>query len=301
MHKPLVNQKFGVSLSIKQCRSFNISDIDVIRTTIKDLNIKRFRLMSYWDEVEQVKGKYNFEYLDKQIQEVSKSNGEITLCLGLRQPRWPESHWPTWAKKSNPEVWKKPLFDFIETTVKRYINNKHIVSYQLENEALLKNFGDHGEFDRTRLNDEYKLVKELNSKMPIVMTTSTSWGIPIRKPIPDIIGFSYYRVTFDKGAYRKSIYQPSVFRIKSRLSKLIHNRPSFIHELQAEPWGPKNIWEMSEFEQAKSMNPEILRTNVQKAIKTGLFPIDFWGAEWWYWQKQNGNEEIWEIIKELTS
>jgi endo-1,4-beta-mannosidase len=87
--------------------------------------------------------------------------------------------------------------DFISAVVNRYKSEKCIVSYQLENEALLTAFGKRSEVDRTRLRAEYKLVKSLDPNRPIIMTTSTSWGIPARNPIPDIVGFSYYQVHFN--------------------------------------------------------------------------------------------------------
>lgn len=295
-------QNLGASLSIKQCRNFGIGHMDVLNAAIKDLGLKRFRLMSYWDEIEKVQGKYDFSYLDAEVKLITKlvgkKDGQISLCLGARQPRWPESHWPKWTQKLSTADRNQALLDFINATVKRYQNNSCIVSWQLENEALLKNFGVNGDFDRARLRRQYNLVKQLDPSRPVIMTTSTSWGIPIRRPIPDIVGFSFYRITHNKGDYRKSVYQPWLFKLRARTIRLLHNRPSFIHELQAEPWGPKNIWEMSSSEAAKSMNPQILKTNLGAAKKAKLKTIDLWGLEWWYWLKQNNQPEIWETIKQ---
>ena len=71
----------------------------------------------------------------------------------------------------------------------------------------------------------------------------------------------------------------------------------FIHELQAEPWGPKATWKMDKKQQAESMDIDQLRENFQLAIKTGLFPIDLWGAEWWYRRWLDGDKSIAETIK----
>lgn len=295
----MTNILFGTSLSIKQCRNFNINDQDVIKYAVKELGIKRFRLMSYWDEIEKDKNKYSYDYLDKQIRLITKltmQKGEITLCLGARQPWWPESHWPDWTKNITNEQRNKALIKFIKLVVDRYKNEKIIVSWQLENEALLKRFGENGDFDRQRIINEYNLVKKLDPKRPIIMSTSTSWGIPFRNPIPDIVGFSYYRITHDSTKYRKSIYQPSIFKIRAKLIKIIWNKPCFIHELQAEPWGPKAIWEMSKEEQYKSMSPEILKSNLDAAMQTNLYPIDLWGLEWWYWLKIHEHLELEPIL-----
>jgi hypothetical protein len=189
---------FGVSFSIKQCRDFGINPQDTLTWLIKDAGFRRFRLMSYWNEHEKEQGKYRFDELDWQIKKVARAGGVITLCLGVRQPRWPENHWPDWAWELSKEERTKALLGFIETVVERYKNEPAIISYQLENEALLEDFGVRPEIDRNRLVEEFQLVKRLDPTRPVIMTTSHHWGIPIRQPIPDIVGFSYYHVIYDK-------------------------------------------------------------------------------------------------------
>ncbi len=302
MAKPgLNNNKFGVSFSVIQCRNFGLEPLTVLKAAIEDLGFKRFRLMSYWNVHESEPGKYDFKLLDKQIALVEKAGGEVSLCLGARQPRWPENHWPDWAWNLPKPKRDTALLKYIETVVKRYKDSPCTVSWQLENEALLAEFGEKVEVDRSRLWEEYRLVKSLDPSRPIAMTTSSSWGIPVRKPIPDIIGFSYYRTLFNKGEYHDSIYQPWIFKLRAILIKLIWQKPSFIHELQTEPWGPKNIWEMDKAEQYKSMSPKRLKENIEQAQKTGLYPIDLWGLEWWYYTKvYKNNPDIWDYVKTLV-
>src|SRR5207245_206152 len=123
------------------------------------------------------------------------------------------------------------LLSYIEQVVSRYKDRACIISYQLENEALLKSFGRRPEVDRRRLKAEYRLIKQLDPATPIIMTTSTSWGIPIRKPIPDIIGFSYYHVYFDGGdqKYKKAGgHYALLHRSRAALIKLLHGKSSFI-------------------------------------------------------------------------
>jgi hypothetical protein len=298
--KHVNSPQFGVSFSLKQCRNFGMPWRPVLRALLTDLGVKRFRLMSYWNEHESVKGLYDFSELDAQIALISKHGGEISLCLGARQPRWPENHWPNWAwnvPKSERDV---QLLAYLETVVTRYKNQPAIISYQLENEALLESFGERSEVDRVRLQREYQLVKELDPPRPIVMTTSTSWGIPVRQPIPDIVGFSYYQVLYRDGKYRLSFHRPWLDKVRAGTIKLLHGRPSFIHELQAEPWGPQNIWDMSLEEQFKSMSLAQLQENIRQAKATGLYPIDLWGAEWWYWLKtKHRTPEHWNTVKQL--
>src|SRR3954468_12013319 len=91
--------KFGVSFSIKQCHNFDIDPRETLDWLIKEAGFRRFRLMSYWNEHERERGKFEFKELDWQVEAISRAGGEISLCLGVKQPRWPESHWPDWALK----------------------------------------------------------------------------------------------------------------------------------------------------------------------------------------------------------
>lgn len=295
-----MNSNFGVSFSVKQCRAFGIDPGDCLDWLITTGKFQRFRLMSYWNEHEPSVGTYDFTELDWQIDRVAKAGGTVTLCLGARQPRWPENHWPDWAWELSPSERTTALLTYIETVVKRYKDRSVIVSYQLENEALLEEFGERPEVDRARLRAEYKLVKSLDHRRPIIMTTSTSWGIPIRQPIPDTVGFSYYQVHFNakKQRYTTSFHTPLLHRLRSLAIQIIHRKPSFIHELQLEPWGPKNIWEMTPAEQDKSMSPKQIKRNIALARATGLSPIDLWGGEWWYWRTTTQrNNSIWEAVQ----
>jgi len=277
-------QKFGVSFSVKQCRSFGIDPKETMRWLIEQAGFRRFRLMSYWNEHEKQPGVYDFSQLDWQIELARRNGCLITLCLGARQPRWPENHWPKWAWEAPKNERSRALLRYIEAVVQRYKDYDHIVSYQLENEALLKAFGEKPEVDRARLRSEYNLVKRLDPHRPVIMTTSTSWGIPMRKPVPDIVGFSFYRILYGQGRYHHAFHFPMLDRARALGIKLFHAKPSFVHELQLEPWGPTAIWKMQIPEQDKSMGTEHIKANVRLAKRTNLYPIDIWGGEWWYWR-----------------
>lgn len=277
-------QKFGVTFSVKQCRNFGIKTHDTLSWLINDAGFKRLRLMTYWDEHEKEHGVYDFSDLDWQLEMAQKNGCLVTLCLGARQPRWPENHWPDWAWKG-PKEWRtEALLEYIKAVVERYRDNDAVVSYQLENEALLESFGRRPELDRKRLRKEFALVKQLDPERPVIMTTSTSWGIPMRRPVPDIVGFSYYRILYGGGKYSHAFHFPKLDKVRAVSIKLLHRKPSFIHELQLEPWGPTAIWKMPIPEQDKSMSVQHIRKNIALARQTNLYPIDLWGGEWWYWR-----------------
>ena len=252
--------------------------------------------MSYWNDHERRVGEFDYSQLDWQIDTIKKAGGTVSLSLGARQPRWPENHWPGWAWDLPKIERTAALLHYIETVVERYKHESCIVSYQLENEALIDDFGEHNEVDRQRLQTEFKLVKTLDPSRPIIMTTSTSWGIPLRQPIPDIVGFSYYHTLYRKGGYHRSTFSPLIHRTRKNLINLLHNRPVFIHELQLEPWGPTAIWKMPNAEQDKSMSVAHIQDNVRLARKINAPPIDLWGGEWWYWRLKQGDPSIWQAV-----
>jgi len=288
-------KEFGVSFSVKQCRNFGLDPQETLDWLLQQ-GFRRFRLMSYWNEHEKESGLYDFIDLDWQIKRVQDAGGIITLCLGARQPRWPENHWPAWAWQADRDVRTTALLRYVQEVVKRYDKEPSITSYQLENEALLKRWGDKPEVDRARLRAEFTLVKSLSTK-PIIMTTSTSWGIPIRKPQPDVVGFSYYNVIYRDGDYHTSLFYPWVHRLRKWQVITLRNRPVFIHELQLEPWGPTAIWKMSIEEQDKSMNSEQITSNIKAARQIHAYPVDLWGGEWWYWRFRQGDKHIWHTVK----
>lgn len=254
--------------------------------------------MSYWNEHEKTQGTFDFDELDKQFKQIEQAGGVITLALGARQPRWPENHWPKWAWEATKEKRTKALLNYISAVVERYKDSPALISYQLENEALLEDFGVKPEVDRIRLRQEYELIKSLDSTKPIIMTTSNSWGIPFRQPIPDIVGFSFYHTLYNKGAYHQSNFYPWTHRLRKLLIKMIHRKPTFIHELQCEPWGHTAIWKMSVSEQDKSMSPDHIQENFKLARAIKAPPLDLWGGEWWYWRiKTHNDHTIWQTIQ----
>jgi hypothetical protein len=288
--------RFGASFSIKQCRGFGVDPKETLKFLINEMGIKRFRLMSYWDEIEKNKGKYDFSELGWQIEMIKKNGGSVSLCLGLRQPRWPESHYPEWAKELSSEDLIKEILKFNKKVIERYRNEACIKSWQLENEALNRGFGVDGNFDRKRLRQEMEQLRSLSSDKTIIMSTSNTWGLPIRRPRPDVFGFTLYKIQYKNGQYKTSHLPATWYRLRALIIRLVTFKKSFIHELQLEPWGPGSTQDMSLGEQGKSMGVSQVRSNLTLAKRTRLYPIDMWGAEWWYWRKVHGDETIWKAV-----
>lgn len=292
--------RYGVSFSLKYANEMGIDSKNCLTDALEVLKVKRLRLMSYWDIHEPKPGTYNFRQLDWQFELALHNRVEVSLAIGLRQPRWPESHWPDWVKGLTDAEWQQSLFSYIEAVVKRYKKHPSLVSWQLENEAMLKTFGLDGNFDRGRLKSEFNLVKRLDPFHPIIMSTSDSWGLPFFGPKPDFYGFSVYRYFYDRGKYRNSNRLAIFYQLRALLIRLTKQRQVFIHELQAEPWGSKATVDMSTEEQFLSMNLKRVKEAIEFAQNTQLLPIDIWGLEWWYWLKTAKDKpEIWNYMKTL--
>ncbi len=288
---------YGISFSIKQCRNFGLDPRATLQWLL-DQGWRRFRLMSYWNEHEKTQGQYDFSELDWQLLAIAKAGGSVSLCLGVKQPRWPEYHWPQWAWQLPKPERDTALLAYVEQTVDRYKRWSVIASYQLEHEALLKGFGEKIDISRTRLRQELAAVRRLDPTRPIIITTSNGWGIPLRRPLPDYVGFSYYFRMFSHGRYHSSVQSHWLHRVRRSCIRILLGKQVFIHELQCEPWGPAAIWKMTSEEQAKSMSPQQIVHNIQTAKKVGAYPIDLWGAEWWYWRWLQGDTTIWNSVKD---
>ncbi len=297
-----VSGRLGVSFSLHRCSELGIDKKATLKAALSDLGLKRFRLMSYWNVHEPEQERYNFGELDWQFELLSEYEATATLCIGKRQPRWPECHMPQWALALPKEQWYKALYKYIEVVVSRYRNHPALISWQLENEALLKNFGycQDNDYSHSRLETEYRLVKSLDPQHPVVMTLSDSWGLPWRRPHPDAYAMSLYRATLNKrGKHVLSGRPPVFYKLRADMIYLLHRKNVFIHELQAEPWLSNAITETSVDEQIRIMTPANITENIAFAKKTDQYPIDLWGLEWWYWIKEHhGHPEYWQTIKE---
>jgi hypothetical protein len=289
---------WGISFSLKYAREMGVNPRRCLEAALKDLGFRRLRLMSYWDEHEKEQGTYDFTELDWQFDLAKKYKARVSLCIGLRQPRWPESHWAQWALGLPKEEWQQALERYIAAVVKRYKGHPCLENWQLENEALNRSFGANGNFDRMRLRAELAMVKHLDPAHPVIMSTSNTWGLPLRRPRPDKFGFSMYRYQYKRGMYTHSRLPAWFYRVRGSVIRILTRRPIFIHELQAEPWGPRATAKLSATEQAQSMTPERIRQAMEFATQTGLMPAYLWGVEWWYWLKVTQHKpEAWETVK----
>jgi hypothetical protein len=229
----------------------------------------------------------------------------VTLSLGLRQPRWPECHMPTWASVLPKGDWEPELMDYIGAVVERYKDSPALESWQLENEFFLKVFGECPDHSRDRLVAEYNLVKRLDPNRTVVVSMSNNAiGLPLGEPTPDMWAISVYKRVWDKNWTRGRYFEYPIpawyYAFRAGVTEIVRGRNSFIHELQAESWTPGDLGSRDTplEEQYKSMNAERLHHRMEYGRATGMKKIDLWGVEWWYFLKTKKNDpSIWEAAK----
>lgn len=298
--------RIGVSFSYKYARELNVNWQENFTALLDDLKFRDFRLMSYWDIHEPKNNQFDFSILDWQMDEAAKRGAKVSLAIGERQPRWPECHHPKWALGLTEDNFNKELLEYLHTVVNRYKNHPALDEYQLENEIYNVLFGDCEPVKRSRLQAEYDLVKSLDKVHPISINVASQEGTPpIRQPIGDTIGFSVYRIAagklFGLSYYWHSWYfLPQWHTVRAAFVELVHGSPTFIHELQTEPWGPEPTISMTSAQQDESMSPEIISNNVDFAKSTGIKRFYLWGGEWWYWRMIESNDKSpWDNVKQI--
>lgn len=300
-HQPDV---LGVSFVPAYAESLGLDAQETMDALINDLGVRHFRLVSYWDQLEPQPGSYDFSLLDWQMQKAEVSGSKVSLSLGLRQPRWPECHMPTWATNQSPSQWQPQLEAFIAQVVNRYKHSPALDSYQLENEFLLRGFGTCTNFDRNRLINEYHLVKRLDPGRSVIISRSNNAiGFPIGKPTPDEFGVSIYKRVWSApiGRYLEYPFPAWFYAFLAGGQKIMTGKDMIIHEMQAEAWAPngKRVNEISLEEQNKSFNAERFEGRIKLIDGTGMHEAYLWGAEYWYYRLVHEKDNsVWNVAKQ---
>ncbi|MBW6441060.1 cellulase family glycosylhydrolase [Patescibacteria group bacterium] len=299
---PRQNMKvvYGVTFSKAFAQHLGLNWQETYLALLDDAGVKKMRLPSYWNEIENEQEKFFFEDLDWQIYEAEKRGVDIVLSLGQKQPRWPECHIPGWAKEIEETERQNRLIKYITTTVNRYKDKENITAWQVENEPFLP-YGECPKLDKKFLDREISKVKELDSR-PIIISDSGelgTWYSAAKRA--DILGTTLYRIVWDDRFGYIHYPTPSVtYRLKAAIIMFITGVDRIIIvELQGEPWGPKMISETPLDEQYKSMGPEQFQENIAYVRKIEFSEAYLWGGEWWYWLKTvQGDDRIWNLAKD---
>lgn len=292
----------GVSFSPAQAERYGSDWRENYLALLDDLHFKHLRIPAYWDRIEPSPGVYDFTETDWMVNEASKRNAQITLVVGQKNIRYPECFYPKWIDLNNTNEVSDKATRMVMEVAKHYKDNPTIKSWQLENEFLLKSFGNCPAklLTNYQLQKELDALKSIDSSRNIVLTQSDQFGFPAKGPFGNIFGFSMYRWAWDNRiGYFRYPQSGEYFWWKAAIIAPLFNQNIKIHELQAEAWGPVGNENLNYDESLKTMNPKQLLDNINYAKQTRIKNVDLWGAEWWWHLKQIGHNDMWQAVKSL--
>jgi len=299
--KPKEDIVWGVNFSQKYCANLGLDWKQTYSALLDDMGAKNIKIAVHWDLMNPSKDKFYFDDLDWQINKAQESKAKVMLVIGMKTPRWPECHIPTWTSKDAKQAQQEEIMAMLRETVLRYKDHPAVAWWQVENEPFFK-FGECPWKDDDFLKQEVALVRQLSNK-PIVISDSGEWSMWLRAGrLGNIVATTMYRVAWmdNLKTYFNYPYPPIFYKRKADLVKLFLNKDVICGELQAEPWGPKTVYEISLDEQKKTMNKDQFTKNIEFAKKTNLSAFYLWGGEWMYWMKiKNNDASVWEEAKKL--
>jgi len=299
------NITWGVNFSQMQAEALQLNWKEMYLAMLRDLGVKKVKLVTQWDWVEGKQDDFYFQDIDWQIAQAEHYGTQLIYVVGMKTGRWPECHLPTWAVGLSKEEQQKKLLEYVEVMVRRYKGSPAVAFWQVEHEPLFK-FGECPWYDKEFLKKEVALVKTLDPSRQIIISDTGEASLWFEAAnIGDIVSATMYRTVWmhiskNLGFFFKWPLPPQFYGAKAMLIKKVFNKPVICGELQAEPWVSRVFNEVPLEEQEKSMNLDLFKTNITYAKKTGLGEFYFWGVEWWYWLKEKQHKpDIWNEAKKL--
>jgi len=294
---------WGVNFSQKHTKNLGLDWKETYLALLDDLKVKNLKVAAHWDLLEPEDGKFYFDDLDWQVKEAEKKGAKLLLVIGMKTTRWPECHIPEWTVNLEKSQQQEKILRMLQAVVLRYKDTPVIWAWQVENEPFFP-VGVCPWVDKKFVKKEVNLVKSLDPlKRPIIMTDSGEGSFWIQSAkIGDIVGTTMYeKVWFRQiGIYVRYPFPPVFYWRKAQIIKKLFNKKVICVELQAEPFGPKLLYDSPIEEQEKTMNLEQFKKNIEFAKKTGLDTFYLWGSEWWFWLREKQNKpEIWNEAKKL--
>lgn len=295
---------YGMSFNTIYADELGLDWREVYDAILDDLGVRHLRLAAHWPMVEPSPGEYNFEELDYQIARAEEVGADVIFAVGRRLPRWPECHVPEWGTSLAWEDQKVEIREYLEVVIERYKDSPSIIYWQVENEPYLEVFAKEycNELDEEFLIEEIEIVRELDPTRPILVTDSGNLGLWANAyKHGDAFGTSVYVYFWNPelGQFRTAL-PPWFYRFKENVISLFYgDKPTFLIELSAEPWLLEPIVDVDVETQYSRMDVDKIKEILDYARDTRYERQYLWGAEWWYWLKLKGHNEIWDLGREL--
>lgn len=295
---------WGVNFSQKHASLLGLDWKETYLALLKDLGTRNLKIAAHWDLLHPQKDDFFFEDLDWQMEKAGEYNAKVLLAVGMKTPRWPECHIPDWAKALSQEEQQETILAMLREVVQRYKDSPALFAWQVENEPFFP-FGECPFASELFLKKEAELVKSLDSSHPILISDSGEGSFWIRAARNgDVVGTTMYRKAWFRqmGFYVNYPFPPVFYWRKAQIIHALFGKEVMVVELQAEPWGPKLLYDSPLEEQEKTMNLEQFKKNIFFAKNTGLKTFYLWGGEWWYWMKEKQQDSaIWQEAENLFS
>jgi len=296
---------WGVTFSQKMSQDLGLNWRNNYLAILDELKPSGLRLVAYWDLLEPKDGIYEFKDLDWQMEQAKNRNIPVILTIGQKVPRWPECHYPAWLDVDNRETRENELTQYLAAIVGRYKNFPNLKYWQVENEPYVI-FGNCKPGVTRFLEKEVTFVRSQDQMHPIILTDGGEWGgwYPVAR-LGDAFGTTLYRKVSNRIFGAMSLYfTPEYYSFKRDMVKKMvgkSDQPFLVIEAGMEPWGQKQIYEMSPEEQIRHFTIEEFFQNLDFARQTRFDQIYLWGVEWWYYQKLYGDSSYWLKIQETFS
>lgn len=297
---PKQSIRYGITYSTIYAGYLGLDPIATYHDLVENLGVRVVRLPVYWSEIEPKKDVYDWNQLDDLVKYSEAHQVKLTLAIGHKVPRWPECFIPGWALKISDTDQQKDVLNMIRSVVSRYHDSRAVEKWQIENEPFLP-FGVCQQMSETDVKEEITLVHSMDTR-PVQMTASGEmepWGSSAH--MSDVFGISLYRITWNNlFGYFTYPLSPLFYRVRA-LPILASGKQMIVSELQAEPWFSEDLKDQSVSYWYSVFTAEDLAENVRFAKDVGFSEVDLWGAEWWVYLKQHGEDRLWNEAKKLFS
>lgn len=290
--------RYGITYSTVYAQYLGLDVMKTYQDLVENLGVQAVRLPVYWSEIESVNDVYDWNQLDALIKYSEEHGVKLTLAIGRKVPRWPECFVPNWAQKVSKKDQILATHEMVAAIVMRYRSSSAIERWQVENEPFLP-FGVCEQMTKKELQAEVELVRRLDTK-PIQVTVSGEvgpWKETLR--LGDVFGISVYRITWNPVfGYFTYPFSPLYYRARAIVAH-VSNKTFIVSELQAEPWFSEDIKQKPVSYWYELFRAEELKNHIQFVKETGVTEVYLWGAEWWAYLKEYGENRLWEEAKKL--
>ncbi|MFH1286305.1 MAG: endo-1,4-beta-xylanase [Candidatus Magasanikbacteria bacterium] len=295
--------EYGISFNQNHAADLGLNWKVVYEDMLRELKPKYVRIAAMWNDVEAVKGQFDFSNVDWMMDKAGEYDAKIVLVVGQKAPRWPECHVPKWLDPGQLES-QNHLVSYVKKVVEQYKDHKALEIWQIENEPFIRfRFGECKNFNSDVVAAEVELVRDLDPDHKVLITDSgelSTWRKASKTG--DLFGTTMYRIIRRPNGkiFRYDWLPAAAYRWKAKLwgNDL---KDVMIAELQAEPWFTGGTPTSTPVAiQEETMNPEQLQKHLEYATKTGFSRAYLWGVEWWYYMKEvHGDARYWNAIKEV--